>query len=85
MWPDGSDIAVWYEHGYDGPDLGVSDAVLKLAQDRVITDPAVPSRAVLELTDFGNFRLATPDAENPFGIPAIDSVVKRVRRRKVGR
>lgn len=75
VWTAGSLIVVHYTHGYDRPPVPVRDAVLILAQDRAIPDSRIPSRAVLQATEFGNFRVSVPGRDGPFGIPEVDARV----------
>ncbi len=80
IWPQQASIDVYYAHGYDRPEAPVVDAVRRLAREYVVPDANLPPRAVLQVTEYGNFRLGALDEENPFGIPDVDAVYRAYRR-----
>jgi hypothetical protein len=70
---------VSYEHGLDGPDLPVSEAVLTLAKTHLVRGP-VTDRATQYATDAGTVNMATPGLlGSRFGIPEVDEVANEYR------
>ena len=76
-WPDGATIAIHYAYGLDHPSAKMSRAAAYLARLEAFPDTRMPPNAVLQSTEFGNFRIATPDKDHPTGIPWIDELLDR--------
>jgi hypothetical protein len=76
------EVEILYSHGYDRPDRAVRDAVLRLAKDYAVPDANLPARALVQLTDYGAFRIGRIDDDNPFGIDSVDAVYRAVRRHR---
>jgi hypothetical protein len=70
---------VSYEHGLDGPDLPVAEAVLTLAKTHLVRGP-VTDRATQIASDAGAINLATPGLlGSRFGIPEVDEIANEYR------
>jgi hypothetical protein len=84
-WRRHAAIDVWCEHGLDYPDEPVSQAVMLLCRDFLIRSP-LSSRATVEQSDVGFFRLSIAGKDRPTGIPEVDEVIAELngRRPKVG-
>lgn len=81
LWPAGSSIAVYYEHGEDAPPAPVREAAMLLAREYLVRS-AISSRAVVEQTDVGAFRLSVAGRDRPTGIPDVDAVIEAFGRRR---
>lgn len=82
-WTKDSAIETHYAHGYDRADRPVRGAIMTLMKDYIVPDSTLPPRAVLQLSDFGNFRMAQPDENHPFGdMPEVESVYELYNRRR---
>ena len=77
VWPNGATIAIHYAYGLDHPSAKMSRAAAYLARLEAFPDTRMPPNAVLQSTEFGNFRIATPDKDHPTGIPWIDELLDR--------
>ncbi len=80
-WDCGCEVLLHYAYGCDRPPRPVTDAALALARDGAFPDARIPQRALLQVTDYGNFRVGVPNAENPTGIPSVDAVIRSYPRR----
>jgi hypothetical protein len=80
-WLDGQQIKVTLEHGYDAPPQPVSTAVMILAREYVFRT-ALSSRATVESTDVGFFRLSVAGPGRPTGIPDVDTAILEFGRRR---
>lgn len=82
-WPEASLVAVHYLHGLPLPvPEPVRVAAMVLAREYVVRS-ALSSRATVEATDVGFFRLSVADgAGRPTGIPEVDAVVAAYGRRR---
>jgi hypothetical protein len=80
-WLDKQLISVVLEHGYDYPPEPVSTAVMILAREYVMRS-ALSSRATVEATDVGFFRLSVAGPGKPTGIPEVDSAIAEFGRRR---
>ncbi len=76
VWPADSVVAVHYLHGRALPVPGpVSVAAMVLAREYMVRS-ALSSRATVEATDLGFFRLSVADGSaRPTGIPEVDAVI----------
>jgi hypothetical protein len=81
-WPAGAVVDVHYSHGYDRPEAPVTDAALRLAREYAFPDSRLPPRAVLQATEYGSFRLATPGRDGATGLPDVDAVIARYSRER---
>lgn len=80
-WLNGQFVEVAYEHGYDFPPGPVSTATMLLARDYLVRS-ALASRATVEATDVGFFRLSVAGPGRPTGIPEVDTVIAEFGRRR---
>ena len=80
-WLDGQQIKVTLEHGYDAPPEPVSTAVMILAREYIFRT-ALSSRATVEATDVGFFRLSVAGPGRPTGIPEVDTAILEFGRRR---
>lgn len=76
-------VQVDYEHGLDRPPADLRGAALKLAREVALdTKSQAWDRAATISNEAGTFTLAqADDRQRPFGIPDVDSVVVRHRRK----
>lgn len=75
VWSFGNkNISLWYEHGLDRVPQPVSQAVSVLAVEYLIPT-SVPSRASVQYTDGGAFRLTIAGRDGETGIPEVDAVM----------
>lgn len=82
VWPVGNqNIVVFYEHGLDTCPQPVSQAVAILATEYLIPS-AIPSRASVQYTDGGAFRLSIAGRDGETGIPDVDAVMATFGRRR---
>ena len=77
IWPRKASVAIHYAYGLDHPSAKMSRAAAYLARLESVPDTRMPPNAVLQSTEFGNFRIATPDEDHPTGIPWIDELLDR--------
>ena len=80
-WEAGAAVSVYYEHGYDYPPEPVRQAVMVLAREYLVRSP-LSSRATVEQTDVGFFRLSIAGGDKPTGIPDVDAVIEAFGRRR---
>lgn len=81
VWTAGEPVRVHYEHGLEGPSPEESQAAMLLARE-YLTRSNLSSRATLEATDVGFFRLSIAGPEKPTGIPEVDAVIRSVGRHR---
>lgn len=84
LWPYGhNNIVVDYEHGYASTPNPVKRAAMRLAVEALVPN-ALPSRALAQSTDVGDFRIsvANPEAGRPTGDPEVDAVILMFGRRR---
>lgn len=81
VWAQGAVVEVHYVHGLDFPPAPVSQAAMVLAREYLFRS-ALSSRATVEQTDVGFFRLSTAGPDRPIGIPEVDAVVREFGRRR---
>lgn len=75
IWTYGvKNISVWYEHGLMRCPQPVSQAISVLAVEYLIPT-SVPSRASVQYTDGGAFRLTIAGRDGETGIPEVDAVM----------
>ena len=79
-WNRHSFLDMHYAHGKTRVPPTVQNAALRLVREYVNLDGRVPPRAVLQATEFGNFRISTPGPNTPTGIPDIDEVIQFEKR-----
>ena len=77
IWKHRSVVTIHYAHGLDRPSKRMSRAALYLARQEAFPDTRTPPNIVLQATEFGNFRVATPDVDHATGIPWIDELLDR--------
>jgi hypothetical protein len=77
VWKRDAVVTIHYAYGLDRPSPKMSRAAAYLARLEAFPDTRSSPNAVLQLTEFGNFRIATPDADHPTGIPWIDELLDR--------
>ena len=80
-WEDGAAVSVYYEHGYDYPPEPVRQAAMVLAREYLVRSP-LSSRATVEQTDVGFFRLSIAGGEKWTGIPDVDAAIEQFGRRR---
>lgn len=73
-WTKGALVEIHYEHGYDGPPAPVTEAGLILAREYLVAK-SLSSRATVESTDVGFFRLSIAGAGGRTGVPEVDAVI----------
>ena len=78
---DGAVVEVHYEHGLDYPDAPVASAAMLLAREYLVRS-ALSSRATVEATDVGFFRVSVAGPDRPTGIPEVDAVITDFGRRR---
>lgn len=83
LWPANKSIVLWYEHGYDWPPAPVRQAAMVLAREYLVSS-ALSSRATVEATDVGFFRLSVAGPERPTGLPEVDEVIREFGRPAAG-
>lgn len=77
-------VAVEYEHGAAPIPLEIREAALRLMRDKLVSS-ALPDRATSQASEFGAFSLSTAGKSGAwFGIPRVDAVLDRLRRRRPG-
>ena len=77
----GASVDVFYEHGLDYPDAPVVQAAMLLAREYLVRS-ALSSRATVEATDVGFFRVSVAGPDRPTGIPEVDAVIADFGRRR---
>lgn len=80
-WLDGQKVKITLEHGYDLAPDPVSAAVMILAREYIFRS-ALSSRATVEATDVGFFRLSVAGPGKPTGIPEVDAAIFEFGRRR---
>lgn len=81
VWTDGSLVSLHFEHGLDFPPAEVSQAVMLLAREYLVRS-ALSSRATVEATDVGFFRVSVAGPDRPTGLPEVDAVIRAVGRQR---
>lgn len=76
---EGAVVAAFYEHGEDRPDEPVRQACMLLAREYLVRS-SLSSRATVEATDVGFFRLSVAGPERPTGLPEVDAVIREFGR-----
>ena len=77
-------VVVEFEHGVAPIPLEIREAALRLLRDQIVPSN-LPDRATSQSNEFGAFSLATAGMRGAwFGIPRVDSVLDRYRRRLPG-
>lgn len=79
-WPRRSLVEITYTHGYDEPNPQVKKAALMLAKEYLVEN-GLASRATVESTDVGFYRLSIAAPEGRTGIPYVDAVISDNARR----
>lgn len=79
-WARGAKVVIAYTHGYDAPNPMVKKAALMLAKEFIV-DSGLASRATIESTDVGFYRLSIAAPEGRTGIPYVDAVIADNSRR----
>ena len=79
LWPLGSALALHYEHGQDSPPAPVAQAAMLLAREYLVRS-VLSSRATVEATDVGFFRVSVAGPDRPTGLPEVDAVIARFGR-----
>jgi len=79
VWPLGSLVGLHYEHGAPGPTPEISQAVMLLAREYLVRS-SLSSRATVEATDVGFFRVSVAAPDRPTGLPEVDAVIRAVGR-----
>ena len=79
VWGLAALVALWYEHGLDAPTPEVSQAVMLLTREYLVRS-SLSSRATVEATDVGYFRVSVAGADRPTGLPEVDAVILAVGR-----
>jgi hypothetical protein len=74
VFDSGAVIAIFYEHGADYPDSPVVQAAMLLAREYLVRS-ALSSRATVEATDVGFFRVSVASPDRPTGLPEVDAVI----------
>jgi hypothetical protein len=77
----GKPISIFYEHGEDYPDAPVVQAAMLLAREYLVRS-ALSSRATVEATDVGFFRVSVAGPDRPTGLPEVDAVIADFGRRR---
>lgn len=77
----GSRVGIFYEHGEDYPDAPVVQAAMLLAREYLVRN-ALSSRATVEATDVGFFRVSVAGPDRPTGLPEVDAVIADFGRRR---
>ena len=77
----GDKIEIFYEHGEDYPDAPVVQAAMLLAREYLVRS-ALSSRATVEATDVGFFRVSVAGPDRPTGLPEVDAVITDFGRRR---
>ena len=77
----GAVVEVFYKHGLDYPDAPVVQAAMLLAREYLVRS-ALSSRATVEATDVGFFRVSVAGPDRPTGIPEVDAVITDFGRRR---
>ena len=80
-WLDTTLVTIVLEHGYDFAPAPVATAAMILAREYVFRS-ALSSRATVEATDVGFFRLSVAGPGRPTGIPEVDAAVAEFGRRR---
>ncbi len=80
-WLDGSSVSVVLEHGLDFAPAPVTTAVMMLAREYIFRT-SLASRATVEATDVGFFRLSVAGPGRPTGIPEVDTAIFEFGRRR---
>ena len=80
-WLDKSSVSVVLEHGLDFAPQPVATAVMMLAREYIFRT-ALASRATVEATDVGFFRLSVAGPGKPTGIPEVDTAIFEFGRRR---
>lgn len=77
-------VVVEFEHGVTPVPLEIREAALRLLRDQIVPSN-LPDRATSQSNEFGAFSLATAGMRGAwFGIPRVDAVLDRYRRRLPG-
>lgn len=72
------EVTVYYEHGYELPPAPVKRAALTLLVSRLVPSN-IDKRVISHTDESGTRQYAVPGRDGPFGIPEVDSIVKRFR------
>jgi len=81
VWTTGCTYAICYEHGLDSPPEPVRQAAMTVAVEYLVRS-ALSSRATVEATDVGFFRLSHATPDTPTGIPEVDEIIREFGRRR---
>lgn len=81
VWSELAAIRLHYEHGLDAPTPEVSQAAMLLAREYLVRSN-LSSRATVEATDVGFFRLSVAGPDRPTGLPEVDAVIRAVGRNR---
>lgn len=80
-WISGDVVEIHYEHGEDFPPEPISGATMLVSREYLIPGQ-ISSRATVEATDVGFFRLSVAGRDKPIGIPEVDAVIDQFGRRR---
>ena len=78
-WTAGASCALFYRHGMPAPAGPVAQAAMLLAREYLVRS-ALSSRATVESTEVGSFRISVAGRDRPTGIPEVDAVIERFGR-----
>jgi hypothetical protein len=81
VFDDGARVEILYQHGYDYPDFPVVQAAMLLAREYLVHS-GLSSRATVEATEVGFFRLSVAGPDRPTGLPEVDAVIADFGRRR---
>lgn len=81
VWTADKVCTVHYEHGESSPPEPVAQAVMMLAREYLVRK-SLSSRATVEATEVGFFRLSVAGRDRPTGIPEVDEVIREFGRRR---
>lgn len=81
VWTLAALVKLHYEHGLEAPSPEISQAVMLLAREYLVRS-SLSSRATVEATDVGYFRVSVASPEKPTGLPEVDAVIRAVGRNR---
>jgi hypothetical protein len=79
VWDCGATCSLFYRHGMPAPAGPVAQAAMLLTREYLVRS-AISSRATVEATDVGFFRLSIAGRDRPTGLPEVDAVIERFGR-----
>jgi hypothetical protein len=81
VWPLTQLVQLHYEHGSEDLTPEISQAVMLLAREYLVRS-SLSSRATVEATDVGFFRVSVASPDRPTGLPEVDAVIRAVGRNR---